>query len=221
MRVLWLLACLSLGLVSPAESTLRSISPMMGDGVQRTGPAGPQGDPGAVGPQGNPGPSGVAGPKGDAGNAGQKGDTGTPGAAGAAGPAGAAGGTGPQGPVGVAGPKGDAGAAGQPGAAGLKGETGATGAAGAPKRVERYTATSSASLTAPVATFTWAACTSAADVDIIPTWSGNQMIVGGVTAQTLSGATVAVKRSKGTLLLTDGPFEPAPSTPVTIRVICN
>ncbi|WP_227441005.1 MULTISPECIES: hypothetical protein [unclassified Methylobacterium] len=47
------------------------------------------------------------------------------------------------------------------------------------------------------------------------------MIVGGVTAQTLSGATVAVKRSKGTLLLTDGPFEPAPSTPVTIRVICN
>ncbi|WP_244476022.1 hypothetical protein [Methylobacterium sp. Leaf93] len=47
------------------------------------------------------------------------------------------------------------------------------------------------------------------------------MIVGGVTAQTLSGATVAVKRSKPTLLLTDGPFEPAPSTAVTIRLICN
>jgi hypothetical protein len=47
------------------------------------------------------------------------------------------------------------------------------------------------------------------------------MVVGGVTAQTLSGATVAVKRSRGTLLLTAGPFEPAPSTAVTIRVICN
>lgn len=47
------------------------------------------------------------------------------------------------------------------------------------------------------------------------------MVVGGVTAQTLSGATVAVKRSKGTLLLAAGPFEPAPSTAVTVRVICN
>lgn len=47
------------------------------------------------------------------------------------------------------------------------------------------------------------------------------MIVGGVTAQSLVGATVAVKRSRGALLLTAGPFEPAPSTPITIRVICN
>lgn len=108
-----------------------------------------------------------------------------------------------------------------PGLVGATGPQGSVGPAGAPKRVERYTATSSTSLTAPVATFTWPACSSAPDVDIIPTWSGNQMIVGGVTAQTLSGATVAVKRSKPTLLLTDGPFEPAPSTAVTIRLICN
>lgn len=47
------------------------------------------------------------------------------------------------------------------------------------------------------------------------------MVVGGVTSQTLSGATVAAKRSRGTLLLTAGPYEPAPSTPITIRVICN
>lgn len=47
------------------------------------------------------------------------------------------------------------------------------------------------------------------------------MIVGGVTAQTLAGTTIAAKRSRGALLLTAGPFEPAPSTPVTVRVICN
>jgi hypothetical protein len=46
-------------------------------------------------------------------------------------------------------------------------------------------------------------------------------VVGGVISQTLTGATVAAKRSRGTLLLTAGPFEPAPSTAVTIRVICN
>ena len=104
------------------------------------------------------------------------------------------------------------------GATGVAGPQGPVGPAGAPKRVERYTVPSN---TSAVATFTWPACTSTPDVDIIPTWSGDQMIVGGVTAQTLSGATVAVKRSKGTLLLAAGPFEPAPSTPVTIRVICN
>ncbi|WP_244483592.1 hypothetical protein [Methylobacterium sp. Leaf91] len=46
------------------------------------------------------------------------------------------------------------------------------------------------------------------------------MIVGGVTAQTLSGATVAAKRSRITVLA-GLPFEPAPSTAVTVRVICN
>ncbi|WP_238192097.1 hypothetical protein [Methylobacterium frigidaeris] len=51
-------------------------------------------------------------------------------------------------------------------------------------------------------------------------WSGTQMIAGGVTAQTSSSATVAVMRSRGTLLLTAGPFEVAPSTAITIRVIC-
>jgi hypothetical protein len=58
-------------------------------------------------------------------------------------------------------------------------------------------------------------------VDIIHGWVGDQMTGGGVTSQTLSGATVLVKRSRGTLLLTSGPFETAPSTALTIRVICN
>lgn len=39
--------------------------------------------------------------------------------------------------------------------------------------------------------------------------------------QTLTGATVAVKCSRWALLRTAGPFEPAPSTAITIRVICN
>ncbi|MEN3212239.1 hypothetical protein PUR23_19705 [Methylorubrum populi] len=48
------------------------------------------------------------------------------------------------------------------------------------------------------------------------------MIAGGVTAQTLTGATVLVKRSRGTLLLTSGPFETAPAgVSVTIKAIGN
>jgi hypothetical protein len=47
------------------------------------------------------------------------------------------------------------------------------------------------------------------------------MITGGVTAQTLTGATVSVMRSRGTLALSSGPFEVAPNTALTIRVICN
>lgn len=160
------------------------------------------GSPG-VGPQGDQGPKGDRGDAGPAGSQGPTGDTGSAGPMGSQGPAGA---TGPGGP---AGSKGDTGPQGSAGAAGL---------AGSPKRIERYTATSSA---ASVATFTWPACTTTADVDVIPTWSGDQMIIGGVTSQTLSGATIAVKRSKGTLLLAAGPFEPAPSTPVQVRVICN
>ncbi|WP_244472264.1 hypothetical protein [Methylobacterium sp. Leaf108] len=62
---------------------------------------------------------------------------------------------------------------------------------------------------------------------MIPTWSNDIQIMGGVTAQTLSGATVLAKRSRGTLLLNAGPFETAvpnvnmPTVSVTVRVICN
>lgn len=48
------------------------------------------------------------------------------------------------------------------------------------------------------------------------------MISGGVTAQTLAGATVLVKISRGTLLLTSGPFQTAGAgVSVTIRAIGN
>lgn len=103
---------------------------------------------------------------------------------------------------------------------GLKGDTGATGPAGTPKRVERYTANTNSS---GVATFTFSpAFTSPPDIEVVTGWSGDQMIAGGVTAQTLTGATVLVKRSRGTLLLTSGPFETAPAgVSVTIRAIGN
>ncbi|WP_156647963.1 hypothetical protein [Methylobacterium sp. Leaf88] len=55
---------------------------------------------------------------------------------------------------------------------------------------------------------------------MITTWNGDVMITGGVTSQTLSGATLLVKRSK-VVVLGGLPFENAPSTPITIRVICN
>ncbi|GAA0236026.1 hypothetical protein LNAOJCKE_0944 [Methylorubrum aminovorans] len=98
------------------------------------------------------------------------------------------------------------------------GVAGVVGPGGTPRRVERYTATSNAS---GIATYSWTACATAPDVDIIHGWNGDQMTGGGVTAQTNSGATVLVKRSRGTLLLTTGPFETAPNTALTIRVICN
>ncbi|WP_245447333.1 hypothetical protein [Methylobacterium sp. 17Sr1-1] len=49
-----------------------------------------------------------------------------------------------------------------------------------------------------------------------------QMVTGGVTSQTLSGAVVAVKVSQGTLALSGTPFRQADSgTASTVRVICN
>lgn len=96
----------------------------------------------------------------------------------------------------------------------------ATCPAGAPKRVERYTATTNAS---GLATFTFSpAFTTPPDIEVIDGWAGDQMITGGVTAQSLTGAAVQVKRSRGTLLLTSGPFETAPAgVSVTIRAIGN
>lgn len=173
----------------------------LGSPVEARGTAAP--GVGPAGPQGEQGPKGEAGAQGAMGPAGPQGKAGDQGSVGSQGPIGA---TGAQGP---AGPKGETGA---------QGLAGAAGAAGAPKRVERYTATSN---TSGVATYSWPACTTAPDVDIIHGWVGDQMIGGGVTAQTNSSATVLVKRSRGTLLLTTGPFETAPSTALTIRVICN
>lgn len=94
------------------------------------------------------------------------------------------------------------------------------GPAGTPKRVERYTATTNAS---GVATFTFSpSFTAPPDIEVITGWSGDQMVSGGVTAQTLNGCTVLVKVSRGTLALSTGPFQTAGSgVSVTIRAIGN
>lgn len=89
------------------------------------------------------------------------------------------------------------------------------GPAGTPTRIETYTATSNSS---SIATFTFPAFAEILDIRIKPTWANDQYIGGGVTSQTLTGCTVLVKRSRGTLLLTASAFENAPSTAVTIVV---
>lgn len=91
---------------------------------------------------------------------------------------------------------------------------------GAPKRVERYTVTTNAS---GVATFTFTpAFTAPPDIEVITGWSGDQMVSGGVTSQTLNGCTVLAKISRGTLALSTGPFQTAGSgVSVTIRAIGN
>jgi len=109
-------------------------------------------------------------------------------------------------------------AAGYPGTeaqwlASLKGDPGAP---GAPLRVETYTATTNAQ---GVATFTFsAAFTTAPTVLVRSGWTADQYVGGGVTSTTLTGCTVLVKRSRGTLLLTTGPFETAPSG-VSVSVV--
>lgn len=90
---------------------------------------------------------------------------------------------------------------------------------GAPKRIETYTATSNAS---SVATVTFNPAFAAPPVVFIrPSWAGQQQVTGGITATTATGCTVAVKRSRATLLPTSGPFEDAPNTPVTVIAMGN
>jgi hypothetical protein len=147
------------------------------------------------------------------GPAGPKGETGAKGDAGPQGAQGLQGAKGDQGPVGPTGAAGQAGQTGQQGPAGPQGQ------AGTPKRIERYTANTNAS---GIATFTFPTFTAAPDIDVIQTWVADQQVGGGVTAQTLTGCTVLCKVSRGTLLLTSGPFQTAAAgVPVTIRVMGN
>lgn len=188
-------------------------------GIQGTqGDAGPKGDQGPAGSVGPTGPTGATGPAGQTGPAGATGPTGPAGAKGDTGLTGATGPAGATGAQGQQGPTGATGAAGAQGPQGLTGATGATGPAGTPKRIERYTATTDAN---GVASFSWTACSATPDVQVIPGWSGQQYVGGGVTAQTLSSATVQVMISRATLLLSAGPFQAAGAgIPATIRMMC-
>lgn len=173
-----------------------------------TGPIGPKGDTGNAGPQGIQGPAGAKGDAGPQGVQGVKGDTGSQGPKGDTGSTGA---TGPKGDQGIQGVKGD------------------TGAAGAPKRVERFTGTTNAS---GIATITFADSSgklvpfsSVPDIDVIEDWitpTNPQMLTGKVLTSSVSGCTVQVMVSRGTLLLTSGPFQAAGSgQSITVRAIGN
>ncbi len=83
-----------------------------------TGPAGPQGPPGATGAQGIQGPTGATGAQGLQGPTGATGPQGATGATGATGAKGATGAQGIQGPTGATGPQGATGATGAQGLAG-------------------------------------------------------------------------------------------------------
>ncbi|WP_268915634.1 collagen-like domain-containing protein [Aureimonas psammosilenae] len=168
--------------------------------------------PTVVGPQGPTGRDGLNGKDGAAGAPGPKGDTGP---TGQAGPQGVKGDAGPVGPVGPAG------AIGSAGATGAKGETGPAGKDAVGPRIERYSGAVVGS--AGIATITWAKPFTAPPLGkVIDGWggaNGTQQITGRVTATTTTTATVAVRRSKGTLLLTDGPYEVAPAgTAIEIEV---
>lgn len=52
----------------------------------------------------------------------------------------------------------------------------------------------------------------------IPQWNGSQMITGGASSITTTGCTFTVMQSRGTLLLTSGPFENA-AAGVTFRLL--
>ena len=93
---------------------------------------------------------------------------------------------------------------------GQPGPQGAPGPAGTPKRIERYTGTSDAT---GAGTVTFSPAFSAPPV-VEPsiTWNGAQMVVASASNVTATGCTITVMRSKGTLVLTSGPFELAPNT---------
>jgi len=125
------------------------------------------------------------------------------------------------------GQKGDKGDKGDPGASvkGDKGDTGSKGdpgAAGSPKRIERYTSTTNSS---GIATIVFSPAFAATpDIDVIDGWNGDQMITGAVVPGSASktGCQVQVMVSRGTLLLTTGPFQKAATgVSITARAIGN
>lgn len=157
------------------------------------GPSGPQGPVGPAGPDGAPGERGAQGIKGDIGMSGAKGDPGDPGPMGLPGPPGPAGPRGPEGPAGPAGPTGP------------QGPTGPAGPAASPEVVTGKV------VTAGVAVAVKFAKTYSAPpvVNSRTTWNGQQMVVGQASNITTTGCNVTVMQSRGSLLLSAGPFEPA------------
>ena len=125
---------------------------------------------------------------------------------------------GPAGKDGAPGAKGATGATGPQGPQGASGATGAAGKDGTPKRIERYTCTVAGS--AGVATITFPEFSAPPLGKVIDGWSGLTQVTGQVSATTKTTATIDVRRSRGTLLLSAGPYELAPAgTAVTVELI--
>jgi len=163
------------------------------------GKEGPQGTSGLKGDKGDQGIQGVKGDAGPAGPQGLKGDAGPQGAQGLKGDAGATGTQGVQGPTGAKGEKGDAGPTGPQGPAGTNATllnmeiiSGTVGTAGQPVTVAFAKKYSSAPFVLPY-----------------PVWSGQQIVEGVATNITATNCSVVLMQSRGTLLLSGGPFENA------------
>lgn len=126
-----------------------------------------------------------------------------------------------RGPV-TPGPPGKDGTPGTPGKDGPPGKDGSPGAAGVPKRVERFSAATNASGIATIAFDPVFAAVP--DIQVIDGWIGDQQVTGGVVAGTAtkSGCQIQVMVSRGTLILTTGPYQKAAAgVSVTVRAIGN
>lgn len=92
------------------------------------------------------------------------------------------------------------------------------GDAGAPKRVETVSGVLAANASVKL-TFAKAF----AEIPVVipePTWVGQQLVMPIVGAVTKTDVTLTAMQSRGTLLLTDGPFQPATAgKPVSVKVI--
>jgi hypothetical protein len=89
---------------------------------------------------------------------------------------------------------------------------------GSVPRVVRFSGTTNAS---GIATIVFSpAFTSLPDVQPITGWNADQMVSGAITNLTLTGCSVTVKVSRGTLALSSGPFQTAGSgVSITVRAI--
>lgn len=181
---------------------------------QLAGPQGPKGDTGATGPQGVKGDTGPVGPKGDVGATGPQGVKGDTGSTGATGPANTL-------TVGTV----TTGAAGSNAAVSITGTSPSQvlnmtiprGNAGTSSVMETLSGTVVTAGTAVPLTFTKTYSTPPVVIPI-PQWNGTQMVTGGASSITTTGCSFNAMQSRGTLVLTSGPFENA-AAGVTFRVL--
>lgn len=167
------------------------------------GDNGTDGTAGVDGTNGLDGKDGTNGKDGKDGKDGTNGRDGLDGTNGTNGLPGTAGKDGTNGKDGLPGTNGKDGKDGLPG---TNGKDGTNGLPGTPKRIEEYTATTNS---AGVSTYTWTAFTTINSIIIHSNVVAPMLITGVELTRTLTGCTVQGLESRGTLLLSAGPFQPA------------